>query len=381
MPDKPDKLEHILSATVKAIESGKEEVFQISESTRSEIQRLTTELAQVKADVADIIKQVDIQTKLEQEKRRRLMEVSRDHQKHTEKDMMEAYGDAKDAQVKLQLLQAQEVQLRKRRNEIEHTLNQMDTTLLRADRLMPQISMAVNLLQGSLQSSIQTHDYEQRLEMGLSVIKAQEEERKRIARDIHDGPAQTLANIILRLEITEKLLNLDVNRAKAELQDLKNLVRANLQDIRRIIFNLRPMALDDLGIVAAISKYAENFQDSQNIKTKIKVTGREKRFHSTMEIALFRLTQEAMTNIAKHANTDKVDIYIIFKDELITIQIRDYGKGFDVDAIAEKADKHFGLMGMSERVEMFSGKFTIKSIIDKGTTVEMTIPFSAPKAN
>ena len=369
-----DKLGEILTTTLKAIELGKEEIFFIAETSRSETQRLTNELSQLKADIIEIIRQVDLQVRTDRVMRQKLMEVSRAHQKHTEKDMMEAYANAKDAQVKLQLLQAQEVQLRKRRDEIEHALRQMGATIVRAENLMTQICMAISLLQGGVEDSLQTQNHEQRLEMGLRVIKAQEEERRRVAREIHDGPAQTLANIVLRLEIAEKLLDLDPSKVKAELQDLKKLVRSNLQDIRRIIFNLRPMALDDLGIVPAISKYLENFQENYGIRCELRIEGREKRLLSAMEVALFRLIQEGMTNVAKHANSAKVDIFLIFKDEWTTARICDFGVGFEVNSAMIAPEEHFGLVGMRERVEMFSGHFSIQSTIGEGTTIELSIP-------
>ncbi|MDP4158852.1 MAG: sensor histidine kinase [Bacillota bacterium] len=369
-----DKLGEILTTTLKAIESGKEEIFLISETTRTETQRLTNELSQLKSDIIDTIEQVDSQVKIDRQMRQKLMVVSRAHQIYNEKDMIEAYADAKDAQVKLQLLQAQEVQLRKRRDEIEHSLRQMHATVERAENLMTQICMAISLLQGGLEDSLQTQSHEQRLEMGLRVIKAQEEERRRVAREIHDGPAQTLANIVLRLEIAQKLLDLDPSRVKSELQDLKKLVRSNLQDIRRIIFNLRPMALDDLGIVPAISKYLENFQENYGIKCVLKVEGRERRLLSTMEVALFRLIQEGMTNVAKHSDTSLVEIWLIFHDDWTTARIRDFGKGFEVNATIVASEEHFGLIGMRERVEMFSGYFSVQSTIGKGTTIELSIP-------
>ena len=371
-----DQLGEILKNTLKAIESGKEEIFYIAETSRTETHRLINELSQLKSDIAEIILQVDYQEKVERRMRQKLMEVNRAHQVHTHKEMMETYAEAKDAQVKLQLLQQKEVQLRKRRDDLERSLTQMQVTIERAQNLMTQVSMAISLLQGGVVEALQTQNHEQRLEMGLRVIKAQEEERRRVAREIHDGPAQTLANIVLRLEIAEKLLELDPSRVKAELKDLKNLVRANLQDIRRIIFDLRPMALDDLGIVPAISKYLDNFQETYGINCNLVIEGRERRLLPAMEVALFRLVQEGMTNVAKHAHSTKVEIYLIYKEDWTIARIQDYGKGFEVKTAMNAPGEHFGLVGMRERVEMFSGRFSIQSIIGKGTSIEFSIPSS-----
>jgi two-component system sensor histidine kinase DegS len=369
-----DQLGEIMKTTLTAIESGKEEIFFIAETSRTETLRLTIELSQLKSDIAEIILQVDHQEKVDRRMRQRLMEVNRAHQKHTQEEMFETYSQAKDAQVNLQLLQAKEIQLRKRRDDLERSLRQMQATVDRAQNLMTQVSMAISLLQGGIADSLQTQNHEQKIEMGLRVIRAQEEERRRVAREIHDGPAQTLANIVLRLEIAEKLLELDPARVKAELIDLKNLVRSNLQDIRRIIFDLRPMALDDLGIVPAISKYLDNFQENYGIKCELLIEGREKRLLPALEVALFRLVQEGMTNVAKHAHSAKVDISLIYQEDWTIARIRDYGKGFEVSFALTTPGEHFGLIGMRERVEMFSGHFSIQSTLGKGTTIELSIP-------
>ncbi|MGC7872260.1 sensor histidine kinase [Desulfosporosinus sp. SYSU MS00001] len=369
-----DKLGEIIKNTLAAIESGKEEIFFIAETSRNETLRLTNELSQLKSDISEIISRVDAQEKVDRQKRLILMEVNKSFQNYTQKEMIEAYAEAKDAQVTLQLLQSKEAQLRKRRDELERSLNQMQATIERAQNLMTQVSMAISLLQGGIEGALNFQNHEQRQELGLRVIKAQEDERRRVAREIHDGPAQTLANIVLRLEIAERLLEYDPSRVKAELMDLKNLVRANLQDIRRIIFDLRPMALDDLGLITAISKYLDNFSETYGIECELRIEGSEKRLLPTMEVALFRLIQEGITNVAKHAHSSKVKIALNFQDDWTSARIQDYGKGFDVDSTMMTPGEHFGLIGMRERVEMFYGRFSIQSCCGKGTIIEFSIP-------
>ena len=369
----PDPLRRILKTTLTAIESGKEEIFYIAETSRTEMNRLTNELTQLKSDLSEVILQVDFQEKIDRRLRNKFMEVSRAYQKYTEKETIAAYTEAKDAQVLLQLLQNKETQLRKRRDELERSLRQIQVMIERAENLMTHVGLAINLLQGGTEA-LQTQNHEQRHVIGLRVLRAQEDERRRVAREIHDGPAQTLANIVLRLEIAEKLLELDPSRVKAELVDLKYLVRSNLQDIRRIIFDLRPMILDDLGIVPAIVKYLDNFQETYGISCGLTIEGREKRLLPAVEVALFRSIQEGMTNVAKHANSKKVDVLIAYQNDWTIARIRDYGNGFDLDSALNTPGEHFGLIGMRERVEMFSGFFSIKSTLGKGTTIELSIP-------
>ncbi|MFZ3101307.1 MAG: sensor histidine kinase [Desulfitobacteriaceae bacterium] len=373
----PERLSKILEHTLSTIEVSKEEIFLIAESTRTELLRITQELANLRIDISDVIKATDEQRKIEKRLRRRLMEVSRDFKRYSETIMLETYKETTEAQLKLQLLESKELQFRMRRDDLERSLRQMQSTIERAENLMSHVSLAISLLEGGIENVISSNKIiEQRQEIGLRVIKAQEDERRRVAREIHDGPAQTLANIVLRLEIAERLLELSPLKVKTELQDLKNLVRSNLQDIRRIIFDLRPMALDDLGIVQAITQYVENFRLAYNIQCELYFEGSERRLPQIIEIALFRLLQEGLTNVAKHSKSERAVVVFKFQEQSTSAKVIDFGKGFNVENSLESPGEHFGLIGMRERVEMFSGLFFIHSSPGIGTTIEFAIPYS-----
>ena len=373
----PDNLGIILEHTLSTIEASKEEIFIIAETTRSEVLRITQELVQLRIDVIDVIKATDEQQKVEKRLRRKLMEVSRDFKRYSEEIMHQTYKETTEAQLKLQLLESKERQLRTRRDDLERSLRQMQLTIERAETLLSHVSLAINLIEGGIENiTSSTKIIEQRQEIGLRVIKAQEDERRRVAREIHDGPAQTLANIVLRLEIAERLLEISPLKVKTELQDLKNLVRSNLQDIRRIIFDLRPMALDDLGIVQAITQYVDNFQLSYSIQCELHIEGSERRLPQVIEIALFRLLQEGLTNVAKHSMSKRAVVVFQFQEQSTSAKVTDFGKGFNVENSLESPGEHFGLIGMRERVEMFSGFFFIHSSPGKGTTIDFTIPYS-----
>ena len=176
------------------------------------------------------------------------------------------------------------------------------------------------------------------------------------------------------MEITEKLLAIDYQKAKKELHDLNILVRENLKDIRRIIFDLRPIVLDSKGIVETIKEYIKNYEKTYGIQCFLNVEGIENNVNSSIKIALFRLVQEGMTNVAKHANSSKCEILLQFSENLIKGQIIDYGTGFNVEQVFENPAEKFGLIGMKERIEMYSGKFSIKSTIGKGTVFAFELP-------
>lgn len=369
-----DRLLDVFDSTIKAVENGQEEIFGIYETTRAEIQRLKKELDFLSTEIASIINKVDEQYKKEKRLRYRLMQVNRDFKLYTEQQMLEIYTEAKDAQVELQLLQAKEIQLRNRRDEIERSLINLKGTVKKAENLMNQVGIAIRLLKEGISEITLLCSNDQRKEIAFQIIKAQEEERRRIAREIHDGPAQSLANIILRLEITEKLLAIDHQKVEKELHDLNLIVRENLKEIRRIIIDLRPIALDSGGIVETIKKYIKNYEKTYGIECSLIVEGVEKTVNSAIEVALFRLVQEGMTNVAKHANSTRCEILLEFSEDLIKGQIVDYGKGFDIKEVLENPAEKFGLIGMKERIQMYSGKFSIESTIGKGTIFAFELP-------
>lgn len=369
-----DSLSDVFEATLKAVEDGKEEIFNIYEITRSEIQRLKRELEFLSIEIGETIKRVDEQQKQEKRLRQKLMEVNRNFNNYTEKQMLDVYTEAKDSQVELQLLQAKELQLRTRRDEIERSLKNLDGTVQRAENLMNQVSLAIRLLKEGITEISQLYSNDQRKEIAFRIIKAQEEERRRVAREVHDGPAQSLANIVLRLEIAEKLMAIDHEKVKRELQDLNILVRDNLKDIRRIIFDLRPIPLDNMGIVETIKNYIKNYEKNYGIECQLMVDGMERSLNPSVEVALFRLVQEGMTNVAKHADSPKCEVFLQFLDDWIIGQIIDYGKGFNTKEVLEDPSEKFGLIGINERIQMYSGKLSIRSAPGKGTIFEFGLP-------
>ena len=155
----------------------------------------------------------------------------------------------------------------------------MEKSIERAETIGSQINVVHEYLSGDLNQVTRIlESAKNRQQIGLKIILAQEEERKRIAREIHDGPAQSLANIVLRTEIAERMLGKqEFQLVQAELIDLKGQVRSGLEEIRKIIFNLRPMALDDLGLVPTLRKYVQDFEDKTKIRTIFDTIGKEVR--------------------------------------------------------------------------------------------------------
>lgn len=375
--DELNSLDKIIQHTVEAIEKSKHQIFEIAEGARQEYSRLQDQLNALRQETFQIIQKVDRVERLERQARLRLMEVHRDFHRFSEGEVKKAYETANDLRIELLVLREQEKSLRRRRDELEISLKNLKQTMERAEGLVSQVGVVMGFLSGNLQEfSQQIGDVKQMHQVGLGIIRAQEEERKRVAREIHDGPAQSLANVVFRVELCEKLMDVDLTRTKDELQELKQIVKNGLQEVRRIIFDLRPMALDDLGLVPALNRFVETFQEREGIHLDLTIMGKEKQLHSGLEIALFRLIQESLSNIKKHAQTKEANIRLEFVTSKVNVIIEDRGKGFDVDKFKKEVreQESFGLLGMRERVKLLGGEMQIKSALGKGTKVIIGVP-------
>ncbi len=203
------------------------------------------------------------------------------------------------------------------------------------------------------------------------VIQAQEEERKRVSRDLHDGVSQALYSILVGLKVLDQL---DLEKeVKAQLEDVRQLTTRVLNEVNTMAAGLRPSALDDLGLLAAIRSYRRRYEQTFGIETRLEAKGGTRRYESTVETALYRICQEAMTNAAKYADTDVIEITLEDQDDKVILTIRDYGKGFEPDQMLGR-DKALGLYGMKERANLLGGTVIIQSAPGKGTTVQAIIP-------
>lgn len=270
--------------------------------------------------------------------------------------------------------------LRLRYDEVEMSLQGLDRFIAEADGLRHDLSAVRETLVGGLRNhGPELAAVEERRALGLSIIKAQEEERRRVAREIHDGPAQILANVVLRIDVCQKLASQKSERLLDELAQLKDLIRVSLQDVRKVIFDLRPMALDDLGLVAALRSFAQDMQDKAGFRVEVLVQGQERRFQPAFEVACFRLAQEALNNVRKHAQAQRVEVRVGFLPGRVELAVIDDGRGFNLQEARDGGrGGRFGLTSMRERVELLQGTVSIKTAPGVGTEVFFSIP--APDA-
>lgn len=368
-------LDGVIKKTIETVENGKYQIFEIVEQARQESEHLRQEIEQVKEEVNQVIENTD---RLEREFRRsrqHLSVVSQNFKQYTEDDIRKAYEQANQKQLELLLLQEKEGQLRERRNDLQFRLRNIEQTVDKAEKVMGQMGVIMGYLTGDLkQVGEMIEDVKHQQQMGLRIIQAQEEERKRVAREIHDGPAQSMANVVLRTELVEKVfIHEGIEKAREELNEIKGMIRESLTDVRRIIFNLRPMALDDLGLVPTLKRYIEELSKKNHTEFEFKTFGKENRLPPAMEVALFRLVQESLNNVIKHAKATHVQLKLEFQRDRIFLIVSDNGIGFDMK---QKTREGFGILGMKERIKLLEGQIVIQSALGKGTKLFLSIPLN-----
>ncbi len=365
----------IVDGMLEVVDKSKDEIYQLTESSREEHKLLSDEIEQTRKAIEYLIVEGDELERKERLYRNRLAQVSKNFNIYSEEQIKEVYETAHEIQTKLKMVREREITLRQKRDFIERLFQSLEQMIEKGTALVSKVSVISNYLNNDFkQISDLIDNANQKQSFGLKIIEAQEEERKRISREIHDGPAQMLANILLRADLVDRTFReRSGEEALVEIKNMRLMVRDSLQEVRRIIYDLRPMALDDLGLIPTIRKYLANVEDYHQINISLSEQGIQGRFDSKYEVALFRLIQESIQNAVKHGAPKNIHVNFRIEKNQIFLLIRDDGIGFDLES---KKENSFGLIGMRERVEMLDGEFSIKSQIGQGTTVYVKIPLN-----
>ena len=208
----------------------------------------------------------------------------------------------------------------------------------------------------------------------VRVVEAQEAERQRLSRQIHDGPAQALSNFILQTEIAMRLFDIDSERARAELLALKKSATSTFQKVRDFIFDLRPMMLDDLGLVPTVRRYVDAMKEKTGLAITLTVTGADYRMDSAREVVIFRGIQELLGNVRSHAQAAQVRVMLDFDGHRVRVAVEDNGKGFDAPAALASKQKISGLPTLQERMDLLGGTLAIDTQPGQGARVVMEVP-------
>lgn len=226
------------------------------------------------------------------------------------------------------------------------------------------------------QMADQLRSYQRSLQSyAADVIRGQEDERTRLAHELHDETVQSLIALDQRLQLIERTAHRDPSAALVKLTELRALTAGTIEEVRRVIHDLRPIYLEDLGLAPAIEMLTQSLAQSARLEASCLIEGEIQRLAPEHELAMYRIAQEALNNVVKHAQAKHVQVHLHFSDTL-SISIRDDGVGFAmpdrVDALTDRG--HFGLIGMRERAELIGARLTIHSSPGQGTTVELILP-------
>lgn len=318
----------------------REIALQLKQSS-SEVERL----AQRNTQIASRVRQVEINL-----------------ESYPREDIKEAYTAAQDSQMRLFTMRSQVERLRSKQEALQAQAEQLRRFLGVAQDIEEYLPSP------SSESTI------------VRVTEAQENERQRLARQMHDGPAQSLTNLILQAEICKRLFDLNPEQARVELENLRQAVNATFQNTRRFIFGLRPMMLDDLGLVPTLRRYIQDFREKSGLSIDLHIMGEERRLAPHLEVTIFRVTQELLNNVDQHADAAHVDVTLDLEGETVAVTVEDDGSGFEVEETlaAAKERKSVGLITIQERTEMLGGKIEIDSSIGRGTKVRLELPRLVP---
>ena len=280
-------------------------------------------------------------------------------------DLRTAYDSALDAQQRLFVMKGQIDKLQSDQARIERFLGILE----RVNQVFDAEEMSSS---GSMkdQSAVGKS-----IEM---IIQAQEAERRRLSRQMHDGPAQALSNFILQAEIAMRLFDVDQTKAKEELASVKSTASSTFQKVRDFIFELRPMMLDDLGLVPTLTRYVETYKEQSGTEVRLITTGMEQRSESYIEVMVFRAIQELLSNIANHSQASQVIIQMDTSANGLRVSIEDNGKGFDVEKASENSG--MGLKVIRDRVQLLGGTMEVHSSVGHGTHILFQIPVTSASA-
>jgi signal transduction histidine kinase len=226
------------------------------------------------------------------------------------------------------------------------------------------------------------HLQEQLRSLSRRLLSAQEEERKKISRELHDEIAQTLSGINVQLATLKQEAAVNVKGLQKKIVRAQRMVEKSVNIVHRFARELRPPMLDDLGLIPALHSFVKRFSNRTGVGVRLTVSTRLRQLDSVRRTVLYRVAQEALTNVSRHAQATRVDVSIRKLPGAICMEIKDNGKSFRVQRLLRmRGNNHLGLLGMRERVEMVGGSFGVASVKGRGTTIRAQIPFGKVRAS
>ncbi len=279
-------------------------------------------------------------------------------------DIREAYEALNDVQQRLYTMRGQLEKLQSDQRNLDR-LSELQRKILELSDGFGTLSASGNRNTLSEQPNV------------IRVIQTEEAVRQSLVRRMHDGAASSLSNFILQAEICQRFFDVNPDRARQELDALKSSAASTFSDVKDFIFDLRPMMLDDLGVVPTLRRYVESFQEKNGLPVPMTVTGVERRLESHIEVTLFRNIQELLNNALMHAQATQVQVSLDMGQEQVVAVVEDNGRGFNPDEVMDGSTRTIGLSTLRERIQMLGGDLNIQSSIGQGARIEFSIPIES----
>jgi two-component system, NarL family, sensor histidine kinase DegS len=331
------------------------------DSSHTDLEQVKTKLSEIKMLIEQSQGEVDKLAQRNANITNRLHQIQSAFETVPREDILSAYESAQDAQQRLFTMRGQ--------------LEKLESDKGHLERQSELLTRGLTLLEGNPEIEVQEEGGQSAIESGVEeIIEAQEEERRKLSRQIHDGPAQALSNFILQTEIAMRLFETDPDKAREELASLKDSAASTFGKVRDFIFDLRPMMLDDLGLAPTVRRYSEAFEEKSGLDINCVITGTERRLNSTREVLVFRAVQEFLANVREHAQATQVKIMLDMDDHQVRAVVEDNGKGFNPDSLNGGDDlRPGGIKRLRDRVEQLGGELSIEGS-EVGTRTTLALP-------
>lgn len=373
-------LENILEKTLGALDDGRTQIYEVAEAAREECKRTEAVLNRIRVEMNQAIYDVEDLNKRFLKNRHQLYQANKEFTSYTEDEKQDIYEETAQTREELKVAEERERMLRARRDQLEQTLVKLEDIASKAERLVSQVGVALNFLAANLGDiNIQLEDMQAREQAGQEILRSQEIAQRRMASELHDGPVQDLANLFVQFEIVERLYQAGhLEEAKESHVGLKGIVKDTIGELRRIIYDLNPMPLDDLGLVVTVNNFLDTCAEQTGVETKFILFGQERTLDSQTNMALFRIIQESVNNVRKHANATLITVTVEYTNQMVTVEIKDNGTGFNLQEVQSKirSGQHYGLFSMESRVKVLQGTLSIQSVVGQGTKVKAIIPLT-----
>ena len=268
------------------------------------------------------------------------------------------------------------VELSEEQKQIQQLLQDYCSEVLELNLKIDEVTSVIKVAQN--ENDICNEEISKSKKSNLNVLESVEKERQRIARDLHDSTVQNLTSLVHKSELCMKLIELDPIRCKLELSSMGKILREVIEDMRKMIYDLRPMSFDDIGFGVTIERALDKCKAAYNIRYSFKIEGEEYQLPNMVSISLLRIIQESCSNAINHGNAKMIDIKLIYHENSIELMVENDGDGFDVSTIDDLSrDDYsgFGLSMMKERIYLLSGDLSIQSKAgEKGCLLTVNLP-------